>query len=101
MNGSFEDLPGNAITSERWPMTEHEFVLKAPNDRTVDVVTVRRELDRIERLLDKHSPGMIAMIGMNLMLRQLHILHATVEASDRWLDAMAEAAKQALREKGP
>jgi hypothetical protein len=44
---------------------------------------------------------MIAMIGMNLMLRQLHNLHATVEASDHWLDAMADAAKRALREKGP
>jgi hypothetical protein len=78
---------------------ESEFILKPSSDNTVDVMTVRRELDRIERLLDKHTPGMIAMIGMNLMLRQLHILHATVDASDRWLDAMAEAAKRALREK--
>ena len=61
---------------------------------------LRREIDRIERQLEKQPPGIIAMIGLNLITRQLHHLHGTTNESEQWIDAMADAMKRSIRESG-
>lgn len=78
-----------------------EFVVtRGSANNSLAAVTVRREVDRIERQLEKQSPGIVTMIGLNLMIRQLHLLHGSTTESEQWIDAMAAAMKQSIQEDG-